>query len=340
MNDHLSPLNHFSVLVQVALDLFRRPSPSGREDLVRAYVVQHLSRAGFAVSVDEAGNVLAERSDPDSSAGYPLLSFHMDQITAHTTDWHGSVLPGSRRGLDGFTRVFQPRRPETLALRPLDALEITNGRLSSRGAFVIGGDDKCGAAIALTLATLTTLPMKIVASVEEEIGCVGIARVDPRFFADVAYALVLDRRGTNDLVVSIAGQPLCQEAFAAAMMHEAAATGLLVYSVEGMLSDAVTLAQHIPNVVNLSVGYSHPHTVREVVSFVDLWRSYRWVHQALQSLPRELSEQDRRTSSRAQEAARLLCPQCRRLAISPLSYPNALPSDDLRRFVCLCTDQR
>ena len=301
MNYACTHSNHFPVLFEIALDLFRCPSPSGREYLARAYVVEHLEGHGFAVSIDPTGNVLATRGVPNLGEGYPLLSFHLDCVS--------------------YATKLEPR--------PLSALEITNGWLHSRGKFVLGGDDKCGGAIALTLAALTTIPLKIVASVQEEIGCVGIKQVDPDFFEDVAYALVLDRRGANHLIVSIAGCLLCQGVFAAALMRAAATTDLLVYAAEGSLSDALTLSQYIPNVVNMSVGYYHPHTLDEQVSLSDLWRSYQWVHEALGSLPRCQPGLDLLFPQQAQKA--LLCSACQHLTIAPTDLP-----EDLWRFVCCC----
>jgi putative aminopeptidase FrvX len=340
MNDHSLSETHFPVVFQIALDLFRRPSPSGREDLVRAYAVEHLEHCGFAVSVDEAGNVLAVRGTPAPGESYPLLSFHMDCVSYETsllTDRAGLFAASASGGSRVLSPIHDSRhraqrdRAAELSLRPLDALEMTQGWLHSRGAFVLGGDDKCGGAIALSLAAMTTMPLKIVASVQEEIGCVGIDQVDPRFFKDVAYALVLDRRGANHLIVSIAGQLLCQGAFAAAMMRTAATTGLLVYASEGALSDARTLARHIPNVVNLSVGYYRPHTPQEQVALADLWRSYRWVYEALQRLPRSQSGHDLPSSQRAEAAASLVCPSCQKLTIRFADI-----SEDLWRFVCQC----
>lgn len=296
--------DHFPALFQIALDLFRRPSPSGHEHLVRAYVVEHLVRYGFIVSLDPTGNVLATRGVPDPGEGYPLLSFHMDCVS-YTTK---------------------------VALRPLSALEMTNGWLHSKGEFVLGGDDKCGGAIALTLAALTTAPMKMVASVQEEVGCVGIKQIDPRFFEDVIYALVLDRRGANHLIVSIAGHLLCQGVFAAVLMRAAATTGLLVYAAEGALSDALTLSCFIPNVVNMSVGYYRPHTLDEQVSLADLWHSYQWVREALSSLPRCQHDLNLPFPRQAQEEG-LLCPDCQHLTIAPSNLPA-----DLWRFLCHCAE--
>lgn len=342
MNDHSLPTSHIPLLFQIALELFRRPSPSGQEDLVREYTVEHLNRCGFAVSVDETGNVLAVRGTPDPGALYPLLSFHMDCVSfdtsfqAHERDGCSfSRVPDLRLSMRSSRRHATRQRAATCSLRPLDALEISNGWLHSRGAFVLGGDDKCGGAIALTLAATTTMPLKIVASVQEEIGCVGINQVDPHFFEDVAYALVLDRRGANHLIVSIAGQVLCRGAFAAAMMRAAAATGLLVYAAEGALSDARTLAQHIPNVVNLSVGYYYPHTFQERVSLTDLWQSYQWVSEALQSITPRQSDLDLLSSQRAEATARLVCSHCQKLTITPTDL-----SEELWGFVCQCTQAK
>ena len=327
--DHtvVSP-HHFPVLLRTALDLFRRPSPSGREELVRAYVVEHLETFGFTVTIDAAGNVLAERGAPDPR--YPLLSFHMDCVT-----WgqgQSSVTPSDSP--DALDRAFQRRSKRRaraqLTLRSLEDLAIERDWLHSRGKFVLGGDDKCGGAIALTLAATTTIPLKIVASVEEEVGGFGIAQVDPQFFEDVAYALVLDRRGANHLVVAIAGQQLCQGWFAATLMRAAAETGLVVYAVEGAYSDAVTLSQYLSNVVNLSVGYYHPHSVKEHVSLSDLWNAYRWVHEALKRLPCELfSPQPLHPWWRACE--HLLCQRCQKFAIQPETLP-----EDLWGFLCQC----
>lgn len=339
MTQQYAQHDHFPLLFQIALDLFRRPSPSGHEGLVRAYVLEHLERHGFAVSVDSIGNVLAERGVPALHQGYPLLSFHMDCVSsdAHLLADHTTVSSSSDvHDLCSSTEAFWGKRKrrggEELSLRPSNALEITRGWLHSRGAFVLGGDDKCGGAIALTLAATTTLPLKIIASVQEEIGCVGIEQVDPRFFEDVAYALVLDRRGANHLIVSIAGQLLCQGAFAAAMMRAAATTGLLVYAAEGAFSDVLALSQYISNVVNLSVGYYRPHTAQEIVSLVDLWHSYQWVHEALRSLPCNQSNLDASTSDQAREEM-LVCPYCQKLAIPPTEL-----SEDLGGFVCSCDE--
>lgn len=327
--------DHISQLFSIALDIFRRPSPSGQEDLMRTYVVKHLASYGFTVSVDFTGNVLAVRGIPASQEGYPLLSFHMDCVSY--SPYRLSSTSPSAVAVSYPLPVNTSRGPATWqrsatpTLLPLNALIIEREWLHTHRQFVLGGDDKCGGSIALTLAATTDLPLKIVASVEEEMGCVGIEQVDPHFFEDVAYALVLDRRGADHLIVSIAGHLLCQGTFAAALMRAAAKTGLLVYAAEGALSDALTLSHFIPNVANLSVGYYHPHTVEERVSLFDLWQSYRWVLEALRHLPRAAPDPDTRAVQRKAMVETFLCSVCQKLAIAPTDL-----SGDLQVFICHC----
>jgi hypothetical protein len=325
-------------LLQTVIDLFRRPSPSGFEFYVRDYVIDQLRSLGFAIITDKAGNVLATRGTPTKGEGYPMLSFHMDIVSYEPLDrrlpdhWSGETWPPE---LGNESKKARRRRKELtdiwrhIKLLPPSAILFENGCLHTGGKRVLGGDDKCGGAIALTLAASTTLPLKIVASVQEEIGCVGIDEVDPAFFADVSYALVLDRRGSHDLITSIARRPLCQSGFAEALVEAAAAIGHTVHPTEGALSDALTLSHYIVNVVNMSVGYYNPHTAREFVVCAELIQAYRWACQALATLPRAIPKEVAREDDPWLED--ILCPTCGNLLIELDQL-----TEDLLPYACLC----
>ena len=342
------------LLLQVAIDLLLRPSPSKHEELVRAYVVSHLEQQGFALRIDETGNVLATRGTPALREGYPLLSFHMDTVTAEPEEDLWEPTPSNKRLTTALTTVVpplfrrswgrpqqKPAQPVVLELLPRAALAIEGGWIHTRGKRVLGGDDKCGGAIALTLAASTTLPLKIVASVQEEIGCVGIRQVDPAFFADVSYALVLDRRESGDLITRISGLPICTDPFIEQMREAAAAVGHTVRATEGMLSDAVTLARHIWDVVNMSVGYHHPHSTQERVSIAELAHAYHWARQALLTLPRlepqpmtyEPFPKTKLAKPSPDERDSFLCQECGGFLIAPdeIAY-----HPELTRIACLC----
>lgn len=279
-------------LLEFVWELLRRPSPSGFEEAVCTYITNVLLAQQFHVTVDERGNLLAVRGKPLPGEGYPLLSFHMDTFAE----------PGWERNIPGLPPALLPRKEESrsdklfrqwiqahwdgLQILPATCIEQKNGRLSTNGPHVLGGDDKCGATLALLLAKQTNIPMKIVASVLEELDCLGIEQVDPSFFSDVSFALVLDRQGNHDLVTSIRGQPLCTEPFAQTMLAIAKTVGLPAQQVEGRLSDALVLSRYITDVVNLSVGYYEPHSSQEYIIIADLLQAYRWAELALYQLPR------------------------------------------------------
>ncbi|MBO0789849.1 MAG: hypothetical protein J2P36_02730 [Ktedonobacteraceae bacterium] len=273
--------NEFHALFHLAGELFRRPSPSGQEYLARAFVCQHLETCGFGVAIDQAGNLLACRGIPAPDEGYPCLSFHLDMVH----DWQPSMPRRHQRGTGVLPRPFSWRK----AIRLLtwdEACTIEHGLIHTQGQRILGGDDKCGGAIACSLAQHTNYPLKIIASVEEEIGCLGIEQVDPSFFKDVSYVLVLDRRGSQDLITQIGGRSLCSASFAAQVIAAAASLGHQVETTEGMRSDALTIAGYVDEVVNMSVGYHRPHTVQEYVVIRELWMALCWAHACLNALPR------------------------------------------------------
>jgi putative aminopeptidase FrvX len=292
MGDERNSQEKMQLLLELVLELLRRPSPSGFEEGVCTYITNTLLAQQFHVSVDEMGNLLAVRGKPLPGEGYPLLSFHMD--TFAEPGWEANIAglppaPLPRKGesqADKLLRQWIQAHCDALQMLPTTSIEQKHGRLHTNGTRILGGDDKCGAALALLLAKQTSIPMKIIASVQEELDCLGINQVDPTFFSDVSYALVLDRQGNHDLVTSIRGQPICTEPFAQTMLVVAKAVGLPAQKVDGRLSDALALSHYIADVVNLSVGYYEPHSPQEYIVMADVLQAYRWVKRALDRLPR------------------------------------------------------
>jgi putative aminopeptidase FrvX len=272
-----STIEEQQVLVHL-FELCRRPNPSGFEEVIRTYVRDTLTACQFTVAVDPFGNLTAQRGALAPGEGYPLLSFHLDSAS--------QCVPGDLWDVQAFSET---RYADTLRFWQLP--QFREDIASSRGAYGLGGDDKCGAAIALALAEFTAAPLKIVASVQAEQGCRGITCVSPSFFADVAYALVLDHPGSGDLVTRIGRRALCQRRFAQGLLEAATLIGQKARPVEGTLSDAYHLSAWLENVVNLSVGYVHAGSADERIVLADVLHTYHWVQSALRLLPRPLPPQ-------------------------------------------------
>ena len=128
----------------------------------------------------------------------------------------------------------------------------------------IGGDDKVGVFVALTLL-LTKPTIKVALFVEEESGCIGSKQADMNFFIDSAFVMQTDRRDYGDFVRHIYGQKLYGEEFARAIGRTISKYNFR--PTNGGLTDVYQLVQNGCKVAvfNCSSGYYNPHTSDEYV---------------------------------------------------------------------------
>ncbi|CAG7645477.1 hypothetical protein PAECIP111802_03526 [Paenibacillus allorhizosphaerae] len=154
---------------------------------------------------------------------------------------------------------------------------------STRG--ILGADDRAGIAIILEISneihrTNFNGTLKIAFTVKEEIGLIGSQKLDPYFLADVDAAIVVDRRGTRDIVTSYAGIiPFCTEDYGRLLEEAGRLTGMADWKVTaGGSSDAKILSQKfsIPS-VNLSAGYMNEHTDRETVDYLAAYETSKLI---------------------------------------------------------------
>jgi tripeptide aminopeptidase len=92
--------------------------------------------------------------------------------------------------------------------------------------------------------------------------------IDPTFLQDVDAAIVIDRRGTRDIVTSYAGiMPFCDD-YARIFETAGALAGMPDSKITtGGLSDAKFFAEFGIPTVNLSVGYQYEHTEEETLDY-------------------------------------------------------------------------
>jgi putative aminopeptidase FrvX len=153
---------------------------------------------------------------------------------------------------------------------------------SSKGA--LGGDDRAGIAIVMeVLRNIDSLSfegiIKVAFSREEEIGCIGSGKIDPKWYEDVDLAIVVDRKGNRDIVTGCYGA-FCSNAVGVFFEEVSKMQGMDWKAVEGGVSDAMTFAYEGINSVNLSAGYMHEHTDKEYLIFEDMRDTVRLILQA------------------------------------------------------------
>ena len=223
-------------LIGVLDDILRIYSPSGKELPVVEYSTKLLKNSGFEVIVDEFENVIASRGKYSPEDKLVCINAHTDTV--------------QKIGDEGVQfMVFY---------------DWIRDAFHSNNRVMIGGDDKCGVAVALTLAAYTDLPMKIVLTSGEEIGSVGAEAMDRKHFDDVEFTFTVDRMHGGDLVSEYCGLTLAPETFVKRFIAMSESIGVMYKDTHGSYADTYVLAKYAP-AVNLSSGYYNPHSKNDYI---------------------------------------------------------------------------
>lgn len=223
-------------LKQRLMPLLHIQGKSGREHVIRQWLHRYLQSRVDWLQTDGYGNLLAAIHCGEGPV--IALSAHMDTV-----------------------KSFHPYRTM-----------IENGTTLKSSSGILGADDRAGIAVILEIIDFIRHSrfqgtLKIALTIEEEIGCLGSRHIDPAFLQDIDAAIVVDRRGTRDIVTSYAGiVPFCPDEYGRIFETAGTLAGMPDWKItSGGLSDAKTFAEFgIPS-VNLSVGYEHEHTELETL---------------------------------------------------------------------------
>jgi di/tripeptidase len=163
-------------------DLLKRllavPTWTFREEQMVSFIADHANRRGVArcgrVRVDEHNNVYVVKGAAEFA---PCLAAHIDSVH----NWNKAQVVQQDGILFGVDEAGQ--------------------RIG------IGGDDKCGALVALTLLErFESISVAFFAA--EEVGAVGAFKADPAFFERVAYLIEFDCPGWGLVSHSAGGEQL------------------------------------------------------------------------------------------------------------------------------------
>lgn len=231
---------------------------SKAEGRVRKVVMENLSPYVDRMTVDHYGNILAEKTFRTGTGPTVLLNAHLDVV---------EELVESR-----------------------DIVKDNGIWSSSEG--ILGADDRAGVAIILEVAktlhqdTDFSGKVKYIFTVEEEIGLVGARNVAEYFLWDVDCAMVIDRRGTGDIVTSCGGViSFCDDAYGEWIEQQAIEAGLDGWRcTAGGSSDARIWAQHGIQSVNLSAGYYNEHTEAEILDVNACYNTVKLVEMVLKNV--------------------------------------------------------
>lgn len=303
-------------IIQNLIELLNIESYPGNEAPVAELLLNFLPTIGFdRVKVDKVGNVYATRGDAEF---YPMFNAHMDSVKGYSYSSRNTYYsynkkkPASCRWcantmkcynkeyyslpIDyedyrcevGFTKIKHFDYDEPVVNEKEEDNDVvakmskTFDKIIGNGTRPIGGDDKCGIAMALQIAIdFPVKPMKLFFSVGEEIGCVGSKYAienEQEFFLDCMYAITLDRRGKSDICVKSCGVSNGRLQFIRQLSDAFFDSNILPTFVDGASADVIHIRNVVYDCVNMSVGYEDPHSNNETVNvdnFLNLYSSLR-----------------------------------------------------------------
>jgi di/tripeptidase len=251
---HKKPLK--KELIGTLSDIVGMYVPSGHEDELIAHSITVLRHSGFEVKMDTTKNVIASRGKLGDGDKLVCINAHTDTVQRAADENVADYV-----FYDWVRDVFH-----------------TNERA------MIGGDDKCGVALALTLAAHTNLPMKIILTSGEEIGSVGAEALDPKELDDVAFTFTIDRMHGNDLISEYCGLVLAPDTFVQKFISMSDDIGVKFKETYGSYADTYVLCQYAP-AVNLSSGYYNPHSKEDFIVVDELYDVMMAVKNAIEHKP-------------------------------------------------------
>lgn len=229
-------------------ELLSIPGASENEGLVKELVIEKMKPYVDHLTIDRAGNVIAEKTYRSGNGPTILLNAHLDIV---------QELKSGRK-------------------------IIKQGNTWSSTKGILGADDRAGVAVLLHMAEYLYQnkrfngKVKFIFTVEEECGLVGASQVDDHFlWGGTDAAIVVDRHGTGDVVTSCRGYiPFCHPSYGSFFEKVASEAGLNGWATtDGGSSDTRIWAEYGIQSVNLSVGYDHEHTHQESLDVKACYRT-------------------------------------------------------------------
>ena len=216
------------------------PTYTGKEHRMIEFLMDYARDKGYDGGLDEKGNVYMCKGAPPNGGYYPCVTAHMDTVQYEQIPFIEAGVP-----------------------IPLVTEEVKGKHRIYAEDFGLGGDDKAGIVIALTL--LDKLPIcKAVFFVEEESGCYGSRNTELTWFKDVGYVIAFDSPEGNCASWSCSGECLFDRAFYETYLVELGEMFGLTKYVAQPYTDAMVLRIDTALMcMNFGAGYYKYHTLSE-----------------------------------------------------------------------------
>ena len=246
--------------LEILKEVLSLPSISGKENIVRDYIINFAKVNDIVYSVDQKGNVYLTKGERDNEEFYPCVVSHID--TVHRS--HVNLIEENKRLVinQSVFEIDDDTEEITLYATHPETGEKTG----------IGGDDKCGVFVCLEMFKNFD-KLKGAFFVEEEIGMLGSKQSDDNFFVDVGYAIQFDAPSANWITEVCSGVRLFDTDFKDLIKPHLNECGYTQFSNDPFTDVNQLASKYDFCCLNLGCGYYRQHTNNEYVIVGEVFSS-------------------------------------------------------------------
>lgn len=258
-----------------AYDLMSVPTYSGMEQRMVSFITLWALKNNVECVIDEYKNVYLIKGKLNDGEFYPCVTSHMDTVQTGHKD-----LIESGNILEVKTRLNKDNKHEIY----VDDMGI-------------GGDDKCGVLVSLSLFKYFD-KIKAAFFVSEETGCQGSKNMDKTFFDNVGYVIGWDSPGVNRNAWSCSGQKLFDYKFYTEHMKKVCDNNGRTIFYSEPFTDVVQIRENIDvTCMNFGSGGYNAHTKTEYAVLEDIDVSVKFGKELIEELGNVKYEMNRNQSS-------------------------------------------
>lgn len=256
------------------MDLLSVPTKTYDEDQMIKYVLDYVKSLDVDVTCDDLGNIYITKGKLLDGEFYPMFVAHTDTV-------HNIIPKINVKVVDVYRPVTFGKVFESVPVKALKAYDDNDNPTG------IGGDDKCGIFICLSLLEKLD-KVKIGLFVSEETGCHGSSKCNEDFLKDVGYICQYDAPGDHLITEVCSGVRLFEK--------DGEFISLAHPSIENAFGCEMTFGSHPytdvmqlkkksdVSCINMSCGYYNMHSANEFVCISDVERAFQAGLNMVQSL--------------------------------------------------------
>ena len=230
-----------------AYKLMKVPTVSKMEQRIKYFIIEWAYKNKIHTEYDNFGNLYLTKGKIEDNEYYPCVTAHLDTVQIRHIPFiqNNSELDVKIKRAHGKTKFYHPN-------------------------YGLGGDDKCGILICLSLLEKID-KLKVAFFVQEEVGTVGSQRLNTKWFDNVGYVIGYDSPDRNRAAYACKGNRLFSQDFFENYIKEVCEKNGVTNFYSEPNTDVRVIREKVDvQCMNFGSGYYKAHTKDEYILLEDV----------------------------------------------------------------------